>query len=811
MKISKWHLLFIAFTVQLMLTHSQTFAQGHVYGNVYDDHKNLLSIATVRILRLKDSICLKAIQTDLYGHYNFDRVQSGNYLVAITMIGFKTKLSDPFIIDSSHKNIKIADIMVQTEDKTLGQIDITTKKLLIEHLIDRTILNVENSILASGSTALEVLQSAPGVLIDNQNDLIKLNNKGGVMVMIDGRKNYLSPTDLSNMLRNMSSDQIAKIEIITNPSAKYDASGNAGIINIKLKKNKFYGTNGSMSATIGNGFIPYGPDDLFRGSFNLNLNNRTEKWNTYININPSRSSDLSETTLHRDANFKNSQSVFDEYIIKPRTSTAFAARFGVDYQANNKTTLGILVDGGIFEERVNDHSSTFIDQHISGTDHLSSLVQTSNTHSPRRNVTSNFNIKHDLNKGAVLTFDATYSGYKNIKDQDFNIGLYDDNGNLNSTMQHIQTNSTINIFTAKADIAIPISESLKFEGGLKSDHVRTNNDDVSNVTGSNSFIYKEHVNSVYINFNKKWTNWGIQAGLRTEQTHSNGNSITLNKIADSNYVSLFPSVFVSQTIDKNNTLRYAYSRRIDRPNYQQLNPFVFYIDPYALDQGNPFIRPQFTDNFEISYTYKGSVNLSISYSKTTDRIVQLTTQNDSTRIIKAIVGNLGTYKNYSANLSFPLEISKWWTMQNQFNFFYNQYSDMGGSVGDFNSSKFSYEFNIFNSFKLSDKWGAEMSYNYISPYVYGVERAVKPNSSLNVGIQKSLFNNKAKIKFNISDIFLTSKYVGMLNYQNIDLSVLNRWTSRRANLSFIYNFGNKSIKSPRDRSTGAETLKNRAN
>lgn len=804
----------------LLLISAGSYAQGTVTGTVYDDHKGALSLATISLLRSQDSTQVKLAQADFSGNYLFPAVAPGTYYISVSMIGYVKKRSNNFVLDSTHLHVKVDDLIVLTDSKSLSQVNIVVKKPLIEQKIDRTTLNIENSILAGGSTVLEIIEKAPGVIVNHQNDEIKLKNKSGVLVMIDGRKNYLSSTDLANLLKSMTSDQVATIDIIANPSAKYDASGNAGIIDIKLKKSKLFGTNGSFSTSVGNGIVPYGPKDLWREFANLSLNHRTEKWNVYGNVNQYRSADYNETTLNRNVNFNDKTSVFDQYLTQPKVGKGVTGKFGVDFSPSEKTSIGILVDGGVVKDDINGVSNTHISGGESGVS--SSLQQNSSTYAPRRYITTNFNLKRDFNKtGAGIRFDATYSGYNNKRNQDFNTNFFDaDNLLTDNQTQRNSTESKIDILTGRVDLTLPLQEGLVFETGLKSDYVKTINDYgferllsgnwQNDPLQSNKFIYKENVNSAYVNFNKKWDKWSVQAGMRAELTHSNGNSITDSKVVDSNYLSLFPSVFVSQTIDADNSIRYSYSRRIDRPNYQQLNPFVFFQDPYTLDQGNPFLKPQFTDNFEISYTYKGLATLSLGYSNTKDYIVQLTEQNDSTKVIKAIQGNLGNFKNYSANLSFPLNIRPWWSMQNQFNLYYNKFTDMGLLGGNFYAGKLAYNINIYNAIKISDTWSAELNFAYVSPYVYGIERAIKPRYNFDAGIQKTFAEKRAKLKLNVSDIFLNSQYTGSLKYQNLDLAIYNRWVSRKATLTFSYSFGKQTVKSSKSRGTGAEDLNRRA-
>jgi hypothetical protein len=281
-------------------------------------------------------------------------------------------------------------------------------------------------------------------------------------------------------------------------------------------------------------------------------------------------------------------------------------------------------------------------------------------------------------------------------------------------------------------------------------------------------------------------------------------------VTKDNYLSVFPSIFFSRKIGKNSSIKYSYSKRIDRPNYQQLNPFVFYIDPYTVIQGNPYLKPQFSDSYQIAYTYKKLI-FSVGYLHTSHYILQLSEQNDTTKVIKAIQGNFGSHNGYRLNVSLPIDIFRWWSIQNQLSLYYDQFSNTTATGSSYVNEKLAYNFSIFNSYTLSKTWSGEMTFFYISSFASGIERTTRPRYDINAGIQKAILNNRGRLTLNVSDIFLTDQYTGIAQYQNTDLHVINKWTSRRASLSFNYNFGKQTVKAPRTRTTGAETLKNRTN
>ncbi|TCC96883.1 TonB-dependent receptor [Pedobacter frigidisoli] len=799
-----------------------SFAQklSQVTGKVIDEKAVAVPFAIVKLVNFPDTTVAKVVATDIDGAFKFDKQKSGDYVLLISIVGFKNKRTEKF---SLTEDLKMADIIIESSSRQLKEVSVQGRKPYIEHQIDKTVLNVENSIVSSGSTALEILEKAPGVQVDRQSEQILLNNKSGVMVMIDGKNNFLSTADLAVYLGSLNSSQIATIEIITNPSSKYDAAGNAGIINIKLKRNKAYGTNGSVSSTYRNAIRANLPKNIYGSDVNFSINNRNKNWNFYSNANASKNNNFSNLFLERTTNNDGLQSAFNQNFQKIYTGSRLAAKLGADYYAGEKTTIGVMFDGSTSTRKLDNFSQTFINETQSGITNNNSLVLNSDANTPNKNYSANFNIKHEFKKeGASLNFDADYSGFNYTGLENFNTNFYNENGLIyNNTIIKNDSKTDINIFASKVDFTWPISKTAKLETGLKSSFVKTNNDFLSsnlvngswqNIVGqSNNFIYKENVNAAYANLSKDLGKWQIQAGLRAEYTNATGILVTDHTAADQKYLSLFPTVFVNQKISENSNLRYSYGRRIDRPNYQQLNPFNFYMDPYTIQQGNPYLKPQFTNNFEVSYSYKSGLSFSLAYSKIKDLILDSkTAQNDSTRIVTVGQGNIGSGQYYSAGLYFPLKITKWWNFQNNFNLFYNKFNDDNLEGAPFVLSKVSYNFNLTSTITLANNWAIETNFWLNSPRVKGLEKTIIYQYALNTGVQKSFLNKTLKLKLNIDDVFQTNYWKGTLDYQNVNLRVQNNYITRRASFNISYNFGNQNVKSARSRNTATDDIKGRA-
>lgn len=803
-----------------LMAWGTTFAQkkGNISGKILTETGDALPYSLVKLVNLADTLKQQEASANLDGIYAFQNITEGDYQIRVKMIGYQNYISPKLAYNGS--DLQLPAIKMQSTSKQLKEVSIVTQKPFVERKADKTVLNVENNVTASGNSVLELLEKAPGVTVDRQTEQIKLNNKGGITIMVDGKTNFLSGADVTTLLSNMTSDQVATIELITNPSSKYDAAGNAGIINIKLKRNKNFGTNGSIAANTGRGTVKNGPTDLYRHSANLNLNHRIEDWNIFGNATYNTRTNFNQTLLNRNAITSGMQTTFEQDFNRRQKGSGYSGKIGADYYASKKTVIGVMVDVMTNDNSLVGFSTANINEYQQNTQTLSYIRQNSGNKAKFNSITSNFNVKHDLAKpDANITFDVDYAGYGMDRTDGFD-ALYLDAAQVQTNSSNLRNivDAKIDVLAAKTDFTWPFSKTLKFESGLKSSIVTTNNDFISeqlnngqwtDVLGrSNLFIYKENINAAYANLSQNWKKWQVQLGLRAEHTHSKGESVTANKVVDRDYLSLFPSVFIKQELSKNHSLNYSYSRRVDRPSYQQLNPFVQYLDPYTIDSGNPYLNAQFTDNFEIGYSFK-EISLSFNYANVKGMITQVSKQNDATRQIEVQRQNFGQADLYNANLYVPIKVSKYWSMQNNFSTAYQDYRDATLVGAAYQRSKVSFNFNTSQSLTLTKTFRAEVSFWYDSPRIRGVEETTIAQYSLNMGLQKTLMQNKLKLRLSIDDILATNYWEGQMKYQNVDMYITNYYNSRRASFSVNYSFGNQQVKSARNRKTALDDIKGR--
>ena len=682
-----------------------------------------MDYATVSLIKAtKDSTLIKGTLSTETGAYAMDNIAAGTYIIKATTIGYKTTISAQFTVTENATNITVPNLTLVENPKSLQAVTITTTKPLIERKVDRTVMNVENSILVAGNSAMDILERAPGVTID-KDDNISLKGKQGVTVMINDKLTYLSAAQLATLLRSTDGTTIESIEIITNPSAKYDASGNSGIINIKLKKNKQAGTNGSITTGVADG-------DSWKDNENFTLNHKEGGLNIFSSFSHNdgvRDQNIQLQRLITDQ-FGN-QTYFNQY--SPLTSSNHnnSYRIGADYDLSSKNTIGFVVNGYFNTEVDGNNNYTYIGRNFTLAD--SSLRTVSSVHQSYKDFAVNLNDLHKIDTaGQQISLDLDYSKFNNNGTQQYTTDYFLANG----APQHPEsflgnlTPSTIDIHTAKVDYTKPISKSLKFESGLKFSDVKTDNDLMQSLSplqpylSTNHFVYDEMVDAGYVNLSKDYKNTSIQLGLRGEYTRSTatGDSSNVTQTIPRSYFNLFPSAFITHTIDKKNEIGFSYSRRIDRPQYDNLNPFTFHLDPYTYVRGNPYLKPQYTNNFEFNYTYNKNLNISLGYSRTTDVITEVPGTDPVTKIAFITNENLQVQNAYNINVFTPYTIAKWWEGNVNVNTFYLGFKSNDLEGANLDRGQWAYHIRTTQTFTPIAGYKAELTANYQSVLTYGL-------------------------------------------------------------------------------------------
>lgn len=792
-----------AFIITFFIGTLLCFGQHTIKGSIVDEEGLPLEAAVISLLDATSKKFIKAALSNEKGNFSLT-LKEGKYLIKVSILGFK-EYSTEFSITSS-KNL--GKIQLKTEAENLDEVVIKTEKPMVQVLADKTVFNIQNTINAAGDSGFDLLRKAPGIIVDN-NDNVIVEGKTGVLFYVDGKPSVLRGQDLVNFLKTLQSSDIESIEIITQPSSRYDAEGNAGIVNIVLKRDKTLGTNG----TIGSGFT-YG--DFARYNNSVSFNNRNKKTSLYGTFSNRVGNSFNFINLYRTQ----SNTIFDARTETEAYNNSNNARFGFDYYANKKSTFGVILSGNFNNGNSDSNSRTPIIP-VGNTTPDQVLVAGSDTNSDTSNLYGNLNYKFKDKKGHSLNIDVDYGRYTSDRDN-LQPNTYfngDESIVLNEIINYMVTPITIKLITSKIDY-----EQNLWKGtlgvGIKFSNINTENQfdffdrvngqDIINLDRTNNFEYDEQINAAYINYSRKYKNLTIQAGLRVEQTSSDGILTSAqannNDRVQRNYTDWFPSGGLTYQANQKNSLALIYSRRIQRPNYQSLNPFEYKIDELSFSKGNPFLQPQYTDNIRFSHTYKYTLTTSLSYSFIKDYSAQITEAVGTTQNF-LIARNVANQRVINLGISYPTRFNKWWSVYVSLNAYRNMFE---ATNQDFNAiSRNTLSFYAQNTFKLPNKWRAEVSGWYSSPSIWGGTYETKSLGSLNLAIQKKLMNDKMTLRVAVNDVLFTSPWRGDTRFGNLSIQGNGGNDSRQFRINLTYNFGRNEIRKARKRDTGIEDEKER--
>ncbi|OSZ81272.1 hypothetical protein CAP36_08565 [Chitinophagaceae bacterium IBVUCB2] len=810
----------IFFVLAILTGVAVNAQQGKIKAIVVNEQQAAIENATVELLRSKDSSIVKLSLSDKTGVAEFENIKFGYYLLRITVVNYATHFSPSFTLSMENADVTVPAITLQQKATQLGGITVTAKKPFIQKLSDRIVVNVENSIVSAGSSAMDVLERSPGVNVD-QNDNISLRGRSGVIIMIDGKPTAMSGADLANYLKGLPSAAIERIDLITNPSSKYDAAGNSGIIDIRMKKDQRFGSNGTFTAGYGQGVYP-------KTNAGTTFNYRNKKVNIFGNYNYSYRIGLNHLIL--DRNFYTDQGVFNGQDLKDNyTKPKFGAhttRLGADFFPGKNTIIGFVVNGNFNHfRRTNDNNSIVIDDQKQ---RASTFATQASNNDHARNFVSNINLKHSFDStGKEITADVDYGTYNSNSLSTIATQYYKLDGTALQPDYILDgdQDGKLKLFTVKSDYTNPLKKGAKLEAGFKLSFVSADNDakfwDVS--TGApqndenktNRFYYKENNNAGYINFSKDFKKFDLQVGLRGEQTNIDTRQVNGNIQWDSSYFQLFPSAFFNYKLTEEKTWGVSVSRRIGRPGYSQLNPFLFLIDVTTYSTGQPGLLPQLTWSYELSYTVK-SLSFTLGYSRTkNNQNIAIARFKDvfpnipsDDNVTVQIPLNLASSDYFGLTIAAPIRINKWWNMINNGNIYYEKFN---GSLGttQLNAGRPAAFIQTNNTFTFKKGWTAELNASVNTGGQYGFMVA-DPQWGLAAGVQKQVMKNKGTVRFNITDIFWTNLPKAVITYDNY----IEKWHAYRetrvANLTFTYRFGSNKVQQARRRTTGSEEERQRA-
>jgi len=801
-------------TVLISLSSIAQTNNNYIQGKIIDNTQQPVPFASVALFDNADHSLVKSAVAGEDGSYKLDYFKSGTYTIAITAVGYKEYASTPFEIKEGTGVIIRENIVMDKNERTLTTVDVKGRKPLVDVRADKTILNVAGTITAVGSTLFDMIRKAPGVRIGN-GDEISINGKTGLLVYLDGNQVNLSGSDLNTFLRNFPSGSIEAIEVITNPSARYDAAGNAGIINIITKKNTNLGFNGTASATVN--FGRYNPK--YNGGINLNY--RAKGFNIFGSYDYFGGNFHNKETYLRKQDVEGALATFDQVINSYNYNSGHVYKIGTDLFLSPKSTLGVLVDGSSVDHREEVHTTTSIFKNPNALD--SQLI--ASNRQPGYNQRMNYNVNYrfrDTATGRELSLNANYGTF-DISSVSYQPNRYVDNSGklLSEKIYSTKTGTDIKVTSVNGDYSQNLW-SGRLGAGAKYSEVRSenalefkslSNDSLSlDSNRTSQFRYTEKILAGYIDYNIAIKKWNIQAGVRAEHTSSKGVLSAFNrkdmKAVDTQYINFFPNALVSYSPDDNNYFSIGYNKRIGRPAYQSLNPFEFVYDELSNIKGNPFLKPQFVNEVKLSHIFKHKLTSSFSYIYTRDKTLAYRDTLSGGRTTQTTI-NVDRQIVLNLNVSASLQPTTWWEAYINGSIFRREMK--GLAVENLmNVSRSSWSVSATNTFTFLKKYKMELSGYYNAPTL-DPPAIVRSMWSVDWGIQRTILKDNGVLRFSVSDIFNSLKFGLDRNFGGLYYINTDKWETQIFRLSFSYKFGNRNVKSPTSRKTGVEDVQNRVN
>lgn len=777
------------FTYLLGISNLAAKEISRISGKVVDQKGQAVAYANVALIAAQGGGLIDGAVSDEDGNFLIESVKSSSVMLVISSIGFKQFESESFDLSPGlEKNMGSLTI----EDEMTGLEEVTVKATRPEIIIeaDKTNVNVEGTVMAEGSNAFDVIGRSPGVYVDQDGNII-LNGRSGVTVMINDRPTYMSALDLSNFLRAMPAENIKSIEVINNPSSRIDAEGSAGVINIRLKKNTVDGMFGNVQ--LGGQY-----NGLWAPISGISLNVKKGKWSTNANLNYNHFANVNELEIERNFTFEDGTSIFyQESEIAQRNKNLFF-NGSANYEINENQNIGFNIQASDNLNASNNNSMTDIIS--SGTNDISYLDSYNDGNGGSNRLFANLHYDAKLDtSGTKITSDMDFTRMNSDSESLLSNQYWTGNSQGNLTKDRILTLNDMfyTIFTAKVDFIRPLGKGRTLEVGVKGSWVESDNNlDLSRSVedgpfeeqqGSNRFIYNENVLAAYAsykgNFSEKLS---FQAGLRGEYSDITGNSVTLEKLNNQQYFNLFPSAFLQHKVSDNYQIVYNINRRITRPNYRLLNPFIYYIDPLTAETGNPSLKPQYSNNIEMNHVVKGSYQFSLTYSETEDAFNQVFIQNQENKTTVTFTDNFDKTSNVNFRAIAPLQIKEWWSTSNMVQVTYNRFkSQIGNDYLD--NAQTSYMLRTQHNLNLPKGFKLEMIGMYLGPQIWG-QGMIDGFGWVDAGITKSLMKDKVTIAVNGTDLFRTQVIYADIKFAEIDTNFRQYRSNQGVRFTVKYNF-----------------------
>lgn len=785
----------IILVITFLMTHFLFAQEGNLQGNLKDQNEETIPFATVAVVKLPDSTVVTGTTTDMDGIFQLDPPEKGKYTLKFSAMGFKSTFSDAFEVSSPNFSRNFGTVVLPISVTMLNEVMIESWRPRIEMKPGKMVVKVQGTAMAAGSSAFEVVSKSPGISADQDGEL-KLNGKSGVKVMINGRLTYLSADQLKTMLESMPAENIKDIELIHNPSAKYDAEGSAGIINIVLRKDVSFGLNGSVYSGV-----EFNKENWYSAGANLSYNNG--KWNTFFNADLLKTGFVRNQEIWREYTYDFEYDYYHQKGFQLETRWVPSFQAGADYQLNENHSIGFIGNYSFYDETGNWNTETELGKIGAGDiEVISARNKTWEDYSNGR-----MNVHYEGKLDTVGTkISANLDYVKLSKDLDsYFLNNYFFVPQNETNQQHLfnRSISDYEIFAAQLDFQLPLNKRSSLSMGVKGSQVVSESDlrfYLGEDTGgnldtnrSNSFTYEEEILAAYINYSNKLSdNWGVQLGLRAEKTYGKGISPTLGQVNEKNYLDFFPNIQINQKVTDNYEINYSYSKRINRPSYSRLNPFLFYLDPYTYIVGNPDLEAEITSSFGISQSLFGKYLLMLSYDRTKGAAAEYPRTDMETGQTILTTANTDYFKSYGATLVVPVELSSFWNIENTVVVNQTEYKIPYEEGVVENKNLF---YSLRSNHRISLPWdmNLELNASYRGPVAYGVAD-IAEMWYIDAGLKKSFLNDRLDLTLKATDVFRSKEMTAESQYPGSTFKLEQYFYEQGFSINLRYKFSDGDIK-----------------
>jgi len=805
MKYSLGLLLLMLFVIcpGLMAQQKSVLIQGKVVSDAQ------VSFSTVALLRARDSSEVTRTVTDSLGQFEL-KVNTGDAcLLAVSHVGFLTGYSPVFSADTVKEGVLHFSIPLRQNATQLKEVKVT-KTPVIERKLDRIVVHVDNNIVASGESVIELLRTLPGIVVDGAGN-ISIKGKSDIRVMIDGRETYMKDEQLKNLLANMPANNVQKIEIFSNPPAKYAAEGAGGMINLISKTRETPGVSGNIYSSYSQGI--YGR--ATSGGLVNFKKKRLLLTGSYDLVHGTGFFDDDET---RKFLSYSPAITFHQMTHRPATSTNHYYKAGVDWSMAKNQNIAVTFDGTASETSKPYDATLQIYHDPHAIDSSFFINNLTKTHYTNTNLNADYTFRLDT-LGQMLTANYSHLQFNTNTTNSYHSLFFNSNGD-NPRLPQRDTSydkEDIRVDAYKLDYKRNLPGKVLLETGLKYSSSVTDNDIAfytfqngaykTDTNRTNHFIYSENIAAAYISARRDFKKLDVQLGLRYEDTRAKLNLATDTLVIHRKLHNLFPTLFLEYRINDNHKLNYTSGRRIKRPDYASLNPFAFYYDPFSYTTGNPYLLPQYTFNNELTYTYKNENNLSLGYSATTNLLNQITVQNDTTKTVIYKNVNINSGRSLYLEVYVPWKIASWWITNTDVNVTYTSVKG-NADYGVFSNKRTEVSISNNHNFTFAKLYTAQVNFLYYGPSVYGVT-VFKGRERISLGLKRSFFKKSLTATLRVNDLFYTDKVRTTTTTLNQDIALRTVRDTRRVGITLTYNFKSGAKFNERKVQFGGQDEKNR--